>query len=142
MEYVSWYQGARVQTWQTPPEFFQRLHDRFRFDLDGAGSDGNGLLPSVSTIERPVSWTGRRVFCNPPWSDIRTFVELAVHAECAVLLVPSRVNARWFHRALALGARVEYFQGKLKFHQGGESKWNSPVDCLLLVFGEVSPGNT
>ncbi len=133
--YVDWYAGDRVQEWQTPPDFFQSLHERFHFDLDGAASDENSLLPEGSTIESPVPWTGRRVFCNPPWSNIPPFIEYASLAELAVLLVPARTNARWFHRAVELGAEVEFFKGKLKFLRNGETVSNSPVDCLLLVFG-------
>jgi DNA N-6-adenine-methyltransferase (Dam) len=128
--YVGWYGGARRQDWTTPAAIFDPLHAEFAFDLDGA-ADGNALLPDASTPEAPVAWAGRRVFCNPPWSAIAPFVELAAEAEVAVLLVPARVNARWFHRALALGAEPRFFVGKPRF---GGAKWNSPVDCLLLVW--------
>ena len=131
--YVDHYQGSREQTYTTPRGFFDLLHAEFHFTMDGASSNGNGLLPHASTIDRPLPWSGERVFCNPPWSDIKPFVELAALADVAVLLVPARTNAKWFHRALELGAVPRYFVGKLKF---GAAKWNSPVDCLLLVFGE------
>jgi hypothetical protein len=100
--------------------------------MDGAASPENALLSRFSSIEESKSWRGERVFCNPPWSSIPPFVELAAAADLAVLLVPSRCNARWFHRALSLGAAPRFFLGKPKF---GSSRWNSPVDCLLLVFG-------
>ena len=135
--YTAWYGRGRHQDWCTPRDLFDPLHARYGFDLDGAADEGNGLLPERSTIERPIPWTGRRVFCNPPWSDIASFVELAPHAELAVLLVPARVNARWYHRALELGARVEFFLGRPRFERRGERGMsNSPVDCLLLVFGK------
>ena len=137
--YVEWYGKARHQDWQTPPELFAGFHSEFQFDLDGAASDGNGLLPSASTMETPIPWTGRRVFCNPPWSDIASFLEYAPQAELAVFLVPARTNARWFHRALELGARVRFFTPRPGFlrggKRGGERGHNSPVDCVLLVFG-------
>ena len=133
--YITWYGGVREQTWRTPPEFFERLHAEYGFTMDGAGSPENGLLPKTSTIEDPLPWDSQRVFCNPPWSDIRPFVELAVHAELAVLLVPARTNAKWFHRALELGAEVRYFLGKPKF-VGAKS--TSPVDCVLLVFDNAA----
>lgn len=133
--YVEWYGSDRLQTWETPPDFFQDLHEEFGFDLDGAGSTSNALLPDVSTRENPVSWVGRRVFCNPPWSDIPPFVEAAVEAEVAVLLVPARPNARWFHRALELGAAVRFHRGRLRFwRDGAPGPSASPVDTLLLVF--------
>lgn len=129
--YVSWYGGERRQSWQTPPEFFDRLHAVHGFTLDGASEPGNGLLRRASTAEVPLSWAGERVFCNPPWSQIPPFVELAATADFAVLLVPARTNCRWFHRALELGAHVEFFKPKLRFVGAPHV---SPVDCVLLVF--------
>lgn len=129
--FVDHYAGSRRQNWTTPRDFFDRLHGEYAFTLDGASEPGNGLLPQSSTADAPLSWRGERVFCNPPWSDIPPFVELAASAELAVLLVPSRTNARWFHRALELGAVPRFFAGKIKF---GNAKWNSPTDCCLLVF--------
>ena len=130
--YVSWYAGKRSQSWGTPVEFFDRLNDEFGFTLDGAATDDNALLPRASTAAEPLPWEGERVFCNPPWSQIPPFVELAATAELAVLLVPARTNCRWFHRALELGSTVRYFVGKPRFVG---AKWNSPADCVLLIFG-------
>lgn len=129
--YVSWYGGKRSQTWRTPPMFFQTLHRRYSFTMDGAATKGNALLPIASTAEEPRDWTGERVFCNPPWSNIRPFLALAAQAELAVLLVPARTNAEWFHRALQLGAVPQFFLGRLTF-VGANGQ--CPVDCCLLVF--------
>jgi hypothetical protein len=133
MAYVDHYKGERKQERTTPIAFFEKLHERFHFTMDGAASEDNALLPVFSTAQYPQRWEGRRVFCNPPWGSIAEFVEKAPAAQLAVFLVPARVNAKWFHRALELGATAEFFCGKLKF-DGLE--WNSPVDCLLLKFGK------
>lgn len=129
--YVQWYGKSRRQNWRTPAAFFEKLHAEFNFTLDGASEPGNGLLPLSSTAAAPVSWRGHRVFCNPPWSNIAPFLESAAVADLAVLLVPARANAKWFHRALALGARPRFFLGRIKFTG---AKHNCPVDCCLLVF--------
>jgi phage N-6-adenine-methyltransferase len=133
--YVSWYGGERLQTWRTPPAFFHSLNAEYNFTLDGASDEENALLPRSRTADEIlVSWAGERVFCNPPWSRIREFVELAAFADLAVLLVPARTNCRWFHRALELGAEVRFFKPKLKFVGAPHV---SPVDCVLLVFGQA-----
>lgn len=115
---------------------FVGLDSRFRFTLDGASSPGNALLPRHSTAENPLSWAGERVFCNPPWSDIPAFVELAAVADLAVLLVPARCNSKWFHRALELGAKPEFFQGRPRFRRDNEEKAGCPFDCCLLVWNK------
>ncbi len=131
--YVDWYRGERSQRWATPRDFFEMLDAEYGFTLDGASESGNSLLPrSVTSADIFVTWDGERVFCNPPWSHIPPFVELAATADLAVLLVPARTNCGWFHRALELGAEVRFFKKKLKFVG---AKHVSPVDCVLLVFG-------
>jgi hypothetical protein len=130
--YVEWYGGERKQDLTTPPALFAAWNAEYGFTLDGAATPENALLPRFSSEAEPLRWSGERVFCNPPWSSIPPFVELAALADLAVLLTPARTNARWFHRALALGAVPSFFLPKPKF---GGLKWNTPVDCLLLVFG-------
>ena len=134
--YVDWYGKGRHQNWRTPSSIFDPLHAEFGFTLDGASEPGNGLLPLASTVDGPIDWAGHSVFCNPPWSNIKPFIEQAAAANVAVFLVPARTNGGWFHRAIELGAKVKFFKGRPKFelptHDGpGRS---SPVDCLLLVF--------
>lgn len=135
--YITHYAGTRRQNWATPPDFFAPLHAEYRFTLDGASEEGNGLLPRASTVERPLSWVGERVFCNPPWSEIQPFIELASVADLAVLLVPARTCAKWFHRALEVGATPRFFLGKPRFVGAAST---SPVDCLLLVFARPGVG--
>lgn len=133
--YVDWYGGERSQTWRTPHDFFLKLDAEYNFTLDGAGTHETALIRRfVSPSDIFVTWRGERVFCNPPWSNIPPFVELAAEADLAVLLVPARTNCRWFHRALELGASVRYFAPKLKFVGAPHV---SPVDCVLLVFGDA-----
>ncbi|MFL0347896.1 DNA N-6-adenine-methyltransferase (Dam) [compost metagenome] len=88
--YIDWYGKGRKQNWRTPRGMFDALNAEFGFTMDGASEPGNGLLPVASTAEAPISWAGQRVFCNPPWSNIRPFIDLAVQAEVAVFLVPAR----------------------------------------------------
>jgi hypothetical protein len=134
--YVGWYGHGRRQNWTTPRSLFDSLHAEYGFTMDGASEPGNSLLPKASTVENPLPWDGERVFCNPPWSNIPPFIELAATAELAVLLVPARTNVRWFHRALELLATPRFFLKRPKFGNApdGNKGHNSPVDCLLLVF--------
>lgn len=135
--YVDWYGKQRTQNWRTPRYLFDPLHAEFGFTLDGASEPGNGLLPTASTADHPIDWTGHRVFCNPPWSNIRAFIEQAPDADLAVFLVPARTNVAWFHRALELGATPRFFRKRPKFVG---APYNCPVDCMLLVFSMTEAG--
>ncbi len=128
--YVRHYGGERKQDRRTPLDFFKRLDAKYGFTMDGAATKANCLVARFSSKEFERPWVNERVFCNPPWGNIPPFIELAPEADLAVLLVPARTNCGWFHRALELGAKPDYWKGKLNF----SGKWNSPVDCLLLIF--------
>lgn len=132
MTYINHYRGIRKQARRTPRDFFEKLDQRFGFTLDGAATPKNALLPLFCIRASANKWKGERVFCNPPWSSIAEFVEFAPAAEMACFLVPARTNCGWFHRALELGAKPEFFKGRLRFDQ---FKTTAPVDCLLLIFG-------
>jgi phage N-6-adenine-methyltransferase len=61
-------------------EDFAPLHKRFRFTIDAAASPTNAKLPRYWTRDDDAltqSWAGERVWCNPPYSDIRPWVEKA-----------------------------------------------------------------
>lgn len=61
-------------------EDFAPLHARFDFTIDAAAAPHNAKLPRYWTAEDDAltqSWTGERVWCNPPYSDIRPWVEKA-----------------------------------------------------------------
>ena len=134
MPFENHYKGERKQDWTTPQDMFTALNRRFGFTLDGACTDENKLLPRGSTELLPLDWGGERVFCNPPWTQIAAFLEKASTANFACFLVPARCNAKWFHRALALGGRVEFFLGRPKF--GNSGKGSCPFDCCLILFGD------
>jgi hypothetical protein len=133
MSFENHYKGERKQDWTTPVSMFQALHERFCFTLDGACTEENKLLERGSTESSPLTWKHERVFCNPPWTSIAKFIEQAPNAVFACFLVPARCNAKWFHRALELGARVDFFLGRPKF--GNSGKGSCPFDCCLLLFG-------
>lgn len=116
----------------TDPVVFARWHDRFRFTVDAAAAEHNARLPRYWTrrddgLAQP--WTGERVWCNPPYSDIRPWIEKAwlLEAELVVMLLPAnRTEQRWWQELIepyrdAHGSelRVEFIAGRLRFIQPG-----------------------
>jgi phage N-6-adenine-methyltransferase len=64
----------------TTPEMFAALHERFRFTLDVAASPHNAKCKRYFTRQDDglaQSWSGERVWCNPPYSDIGAWVAKA-----------------------------------------------------------------
>ncbi|EPU5630321.1 DNA N-6-adenine-methyltransferase [Shigella sonnei] len=76
--------------WRTPFLLFKNLHREFIFSLDGAATEHDTLLPRFTDDIHNQSWDGERVFCNPPYSDTKTFLVKASEADLVVFLIPYR----------------------------------------------------
>lgn len=114
--------------WATPDGVYQELNQEFSFDLDPCplGGAENGLARLFT------SWDGRRVFVNPPYSDIRPWLERAGEALLAVYLIPARTDTRWFHEiVLPKATEIRFIRGRLKF---GQAKTSAPFPSMVVVF--------
>jgi phage N-6-adenine-methyltransferase len=85
----------------TPQEFFDELHEEFRFTLDVAASHFNRKCSKYFTAERnglECVWDGERVWCNPPYSNIEPWVRKAwEHTGLTVMLLPAnRTEQAWW----------------------------------------------
>ena len=135
-----------------PPEDFAKLNERFKFTLDAAAAPHNAKLPNYYSEQNcglSNSWRGERVYCNPPFSDIRPWIEKAWsesdHCPVIVMLLPAnRTEQTWWqegvepYRDRHSILRVEFLPGRLRFLSPGEStvKPNSrpPFGCCLLIW--------
>ncbi|HFV6168974.1 TPA: DNA N-6-adenine-methyltransferase [Escherichia coli] len=84
--------------WKTPSLIFRNLHREFSFTLDGAATKHDTLLPRFTDDIHNQSWDGEKVFCNPPYSDTKTFLIKASEADLAVFLIPHRANTSYWLR--------------------------------------------
>ncbi|EJR4804811.1 DNA methylase [Escherichia coli] len=84
--------------WRTPYRLFRNLHREFNFTSDGAATEYDTLLPRFTDDIHNQSWVGERVFCNPPYSDTKTFLLKAAEADLAVFLIPHRANTSYWLR--------------------------------------------
>jgi phage N-6-adenine-methyltransferase len=136
---------------QTAPETFDPLHARFGFTIDVAASAENAKLPRFYTREDDgllQDWTGERVWCNPPYSNIEPWTQKAAGSGAAIvvmLLPANRTEQGWWQRNIEPvrdrpgGPRVEFLKGRLRFIAPGalEIKPNErpPFGCCLVVWG-------
>ncbi|MCQ9263891.1 DNA N-6-adenine-methyltransferase [Escherichia coli] len=84
--------------WRTPHHLFHSLHREYSFSLDGAATEHDTLLPRFTDDISRQPWDGERVFCNPPYSDIPSFLIKASEADLAVFLIPYRPNTTYWLR--------------------------------------------
>lgn len=118
---------------ETPPELFDPINERFGFTLDVAALPQNAKCVRYFTpLEDGLrqSWAGERVWCNPPYSDVRPWVEKAWTefdaAQLIVMLLPAnRTEQPWWHefvepyRDNGSGLRVEFIAGRQRFVTAG-----------------------
>lgn len=150
--------GAKpeVDNLQTTPEIFDPLHARFDFTIDVAALPHSAQVARYFTPEDDglaQSWAKERVWLNPPYSDLGTWVQKAwcewlepiKHPELIVMLVPAnRTEQTWWQRQvepfrLAGLLRVEFIAGRLRFikhgHDRVEPNQRPPFGCCLLIWG-------
>lgn len=136
----------------TDPALFARLDERFGFTLDACATDANAKCERFYTLEDDgltQPWNGR-VWCNPPYSQIREWVAKAWaesdDAELIVMLLPAnRTEQGWWqdlvepYRDTAL-LRVEFLRGRQRFVLPGAEEIGPnerpPFGCCLLIWGQ------
>ena len=140
----------------TPPELFDPLHAKYHFTLDVAASEHNTKCDFFYDEEvngLTASWAGERVWCNPPFSDIRPWVEKAWAeldaCELIVMLLPAnRTEQAWWQDCVEpfrdqpnSPLRVEFLRGRQRFICRGEDgilpNQRPPFGCCLLVFAHA-----
>lgn len=82
--------------WRTPFLIFRNLHREFNFSLDGAATEHDTLLPRFTDDIHNQSWVSEKVFCNPPYSDIPSFLLKASEADLVAFLIPYRPHTTYW----------------------------------------------
>ena len=148
------YKGAPLMSerhdWETPPAFItlSQEHSGVRFDLDAAAAYGNNKAPAFfdgSSEEQDgllQPWFGT-VWVNPPFG--RTLADWFRKAareiqrpevERILMLVPARVDTRWFHDEVMPHAwMVWLIRGRFTFgHSSAVEGANAPFPSMLVDY--------
>jgi phage N-6-adenine-methyltransferase len=148
--------NPKVDDRATAPEDFDPLNERFLFTLDACAQAHNAKLPRYFTPEQDgliQSWAHERVWCNPPYSDIRPWVAKAHYeilhgdAELVVMLLPAnRTEQGWWQDLIEPwrdhegGPRVEFLPGRMRFiaHDADGIRPNErpPFGCCLIIWAK------
>jgi phage N-6-adenine-methyltransferase len=140
--------SRKSDEWSTPQHIFDKLNAKYNFTLDPASDGVNNKCAKHYTPQTnglAQSWNGENVFINPPYSKTYDWVKKA-HTEAkdngvtTVMLLPARVDSRWFHEFCLdpiLVKSLTFIKGRLKF---GSSKNSAPFPSIIVEFG--SPNKT
>ena len=127
--------SSKSDEWTTPKDLFDRLNRRFLFTIDAAATRENSLCEDLFTDGLSVSWEGERVYCNPPYSQIKLwaakFAEEAGRADCIVALIPARTDTKWWHDHIMTADKIVFIRGRLKF---GDGKGSAPFPSALAIW--------
>lgn len=140
--------------WATPEALFRQYDETYHFTLDAAADEWNhkcpdwlgpgGLVEDALT----VSWSGYRVWLNPPYSQATEFITHAVDESTrndtgSVLLLPSRTDTKWFHNYVWYAPyqklyphvkAIHFIKGRVKFIPAGNVPSSSaPFPSLVVV---------
>ena len=125
----------------TPQDFFDKLNEEFHFTLDPCADDNNHKCDKYYTEDQDglkQDWSGEVVFCNPPYGrSLPRWVEkcftetYARGCKCCVMLIPARVDTRWFHDYIYQRAEIRFIKGRLKFNG---QKQPAPFPSMVVVF--------
>jgi hypothetical protein len=117
----------------TPGYLYKALDDEFGFDLDPCPLNKD-FDPAVHRDGLKLHWDGRRVFCNPPWSDILPWVEKAYGSRALVVfLLPARTDTPWYHLLKDSGAEIRLFRKRVHFLRDGIGGNKAPTDGTMVA---------
>lgn len=133
--------SSKSDIWSTPQAFFDTLNQEFNFTIDPCASAENAKCLTYFTESDDglkQSWGGYTVFCNPPYSDLKSWVKKASEesqkpSTTVVMLIPARTDTKAFHEYIYQKPNVEirFIKGRLKF---GNSKNSAPFPSMVVVF--------
>ena len=137
--------SSATDLWSTPQDLFDRLNERWSFDIDVCATADNAKCPRYFTeADDGLSqrWGGH-CWMNPPYGRtiglwMAKAWRSAVGGTVVVCLVPARTDTAWWHD-YAMKGQIEFLRGRLKF---GGHKNSAPFPSAIVVFGEQSSGDS
>ena len=119
--------SSATDHWSTPKEVYDALNSEFKFDFDPC--------PLHSGLEGIGAAWGHSNFVNPPYSDIKIWVEECHRhwklGDTVVMLIPSRTDTRWWHDYVMKATEIRFIKGRLKF---GGAKNSAPFPSCIVIF--------
>ena len=120
--------------WYTPSWLIERIADFY----GGAYYDPCPASQGV-VVESGLfgDWTGKRVFCNPPYGNpIKPWIVKAMTEPCreVMLLVPANTETAWF--APLYAHTLCFIRGRVQFRKHGSQRGeNAPHPSVLVYRG-------
>lgn len=113
--------------WKTPKKLYNFYMELNFFDPCPLYSKYDALK---------MDWQEKN-FVNPPYSKIKEFVDKCImehrKGKLVVLLIPARVDTRYFRKLVEYGCEICFITGRLHFNNKGSAPFPS---CLVTLTGK------
>ncbi len=135
--------------WATPQNYFDKLNERFNFNLDPCAAEDSYKCNIYFTEKDDwlkqdwkitdkmlwLIWNNRykntNVFCNPPYSDLKSWIKKASeeikkdYCDQIVMLIPSRTDTIAFHEYIynKEWVEIEFIKWRLIFWTDAYWEW-------------------
>jgi phage N-6-adenine-methyltransferase len=134
--------SSKNTDWETPPEIFKKLDDKYHFDLDVCATKENTKCVIYIDPERDAlkqDWGGHICFMNPPYGrEIKNWVKKAYEESkkpftVVVCLLPARTDTSWWHDYVMKG-QITFIRGRISFLSNGKKLAPAPFPSAIVVF--------
>jgi site-specific DNA-methyltransferase (adenine-specific) len=126
--------------WQTPQPLFDLLDSEFHFVLDAAATEASTKCDAWLNDGLTSPWMGAAVWCNPPYSNLPTWVERAwqqcrEQKNTIVLLIPAYTDPKyWWTTIIPHADEVRFLKGRVSFLENGHKKMSARFPSVIVVF--------
>lgn len=144
--------------WRTPKPFYDRQNEEFEFFIDAACESDNCLAPFGVYFDQGMDaftfdWSsipkGSAVWCNPPYSNVKPFLELALRTSRKyglkwVFLINVDTSTLWWNNLVRDRAtEVRFVAGRIKFWlQDGSTTGGNTAPSAVVVYDPFKQGPT
>tara|TARA_B100000959_G_scaffold283442_1_gene352356 strand:+ start:206 stop:655 length:450 start_codon:yes stop_codon:yes gene_type:complete len=129
---TAYMQKARSINWGTPPDILARFPDYF--------DPCPHPRPSWDGLE--IEWRAKN-FVNPPFSQLKIWTlkckEEYMKGREVVLLMPARVDTKYFHQNVKPFADIEFVSGRIRFidlDNSSKEPVNAPFPSIICHYAK------
>jgi len=127
--------NSSINDISTPQNLYLDLNEEFHFDFDPCPLGWKELIPYIDFIDGLKSEWGERNFVNPPFGEVKKWLEKGVteskKGKLCVFLIPARVaNKPWFEFIWPFASEVRFLP-PIRF-PGYKTK--TPFGLAVIIF--------
>lgn len=125
---------TKTDTWLTPLSIIKNLGGNF--DLDPCAYPGH-ITATTRWHENgdTKKWFGR-VWLNPPYSDVKKWLDMLCEHGNGIALVFARTDTRWAQEHFKCASQIFFIKGRIKFLNAKfEEKANAGHGNMFLNYG-------